>query len=80
MSTRTPPADLAEELLSDFGANASYVADLLNRYRANPSAVDDEWRRYFQERFGGQPEAAPSRPVQAEPNAPATSPSDGKRT
>ena len=64
MSTRTPPADLAEGLLSEFGANASYVADLLNRYRTNPSAVDDEWRRYFRERFGeaevGAPAAAPA--------------------
>jgi 2-oxoglutarate decarboxylase len=53
MSSRTPPdVDLSEELLSEFGANASYVAELLNRYRANPAAVDDEWRRYFRERFG----------------------------
>ncbi len=58
MATRTPPADVSEELLSEFGANASYVADLLNRYKANPSAVDDEWRRYFRERFGASPEAA----------------------
>ena len=57
MSTRTPPADVSEDLLSEFGANASYVADLLNRYRANPSAVDDEWRRYFRERFGAPSEA-----------------------
>ena len=36
MSTRTPPVDLSEELLSEFGANASYVAELFHRYRANP--------------------------------------------
>ena len=29
MATRTPEADLSEELLSEFGGNASYVADLL---------------------------------------------------
>jgi multifunctional 2-oxoglutarate metabolism enzyme len=53
MSSRTPPdVDLSEELLSEFGSNATYVAELLNRYRANPAAVDDEWRRYFRERFG----------------------------
>jgi len=76
MSTRTPPADVSEELLAEFGANASYVSDLLNRYRANPSSVDDEWRRYFQERFGAVPEIeAPPQPapVQA-PAAPLTRP------
>ena len=73
MSTRTPPADVSEELLSEFGANASYVEDLLNRYRANPYSVDDEWRRYFQERFGAAPEIeAPSQPAPAQ--APAAPP------
>ena len=73
MSTRTPPADVSEELLSEFGANASYVEDLLNRYRANPSSVDDEWRRYFQERFGAAPEIeAPPQPAPAQ--APAAPP------
>jgi 2-oxoglutarate dehydrogenase E1 component len=70
MSTRTPPVDLSEELLSEFGANASYVADLLNRYKANPSAVDDEWRRYFRERFGeasAEPPAPDPQPAPAPP-------------
>jgi 2-oxoglutarate dehydrogenase complex dehydrogenase (E1) component-like enzyme len=57
MSTRTPGIDLSEELLAEFGGNASYVAELLNRFRANPAAVDDEWRRYFRQRFG-EPETA----------------------
>ena len=70
MATRTPEADLSEELLAEFGGNASYVADLYARYRTNPSAVDDEWRRYFRERFG-EPEAeAPAAP----PPAPAPEP------
>jgi 2-oxoglutarate dehydrogenase E1 component len=95
MSTRTPPADLSDELLSEFGANASYVADLLNRYKANPSAVDDEWRTYFQERFGfpsepGTPSPAaaatpaPARPAPPAPPAPpvpvSTPPLPGERT
>jgi 2-oxoglutarate dehydrogenase E1 component len=61
MATRTPDVDLSDELLSEFGGNASYVADLLNRYRTNPGSVDDEWRRYFRERFG-EPEPAPAPP------------------
>jgi len=63
MATRTPSdVDLSEELLSEFGANASYVAELLNRYRANPASVDDEWRRYFRERFGEVEPESPSPP------------------
>jgi multifunctional 2-oxoglutarate metabolism enzyme len=72
MSTGTRDVDLSEELLAEFGANATYVADLLNRYRANPAAVDDEWRRYFRDRFGEvEAEIAPAGPVRA---APATAP------
>ncbi|MEP6993919.1 MAG: multifunctional oxoglutarate decarboxylase/oxoglutarate dehydrogenase thiamine pyrophosphate-binding subunit/dihydrolipoyllysine-residue succinyltransferase subunit [Acidobacteriota bacterium] len=76
MSTGTRDVDLSEELLLEFGANASYVADLLNRYRANPGAVDDEWRRYFRDRFGeveveaeaeAEAEIAPAGPVRAVP-------------
>ena len=81
MSTRTPPVDLSEEFLSEFGANASYVEELFHRYRANPSAVDDEWQRYFRERFGepGEPVAvaasAPAaRPAPAAPSAPPVGP------
>ena len=70
MSTRTPPADVSEDLLSEFGANASYVADLLNRYKANPAAVDDEWRRYFRERFGSSSEAGSSSPAPSPSVAP----------
>jgi 2-oxoglutarate dehydrogenase E1 component len=62
MATRTPEVDLSDELLSEFGGNAGYVADLYARYRTNPAAVDDEWRRYFQERFG-EPEPAPAAPA-----------------
>ncbi|HEY1250360.1 MAG TPA: multifunctional oxoglutarate decarboxylase/oxoglutarate dehydrogenase thiamine pyrophosphate-binding subunit/dihydrolipoyllysine-residue succinyltransferase subunit [Thermoanaerobaculia bacterium] len=78
-STRTPDVDATEELVSEFGANATYVADLLNRYRANPASVDDEWRRFFRERFGGaEATREPAAPVQdvreilpAVPEAPA---------
>ena len=52
MSTRSSDVDVSEELAAEFGANASYVADLLTRYRTSPESVDDEWRQYFRERFG----------------------------
>jgi multifunctional 2-oxoglutarate metabolism enzyme len=60
MATRTPEIDLSDELVSEFGENAGYVAELLARYRTNPAAVDDEWRRYFRSRFGEPEPAAPA--------------------
>ncbi|HVQ54461.1 MAG TPA: 2-oxo acid dehydrogenase subunit E2, partial [Thermoanaerobaculia bacterium] len=72
MSTRTPEIDLSDELAAEFGGNASYVAELLSRFRANPSSVDDEWRNYFRQRFGEQ-EPAPAAPAPAAaPASPAT--------
>ncbi len=70
MAIRMPEPDISEELASEFGANASYVAELLSRFRTNPSSVDDEWRRYFRERFG-EPAPAPAAPP--EPARPMTS-------
>ncbi|MFN0087500.1 MAG: multifunctional oxoglutarate decarboxylase/oxoglutarate dehydrogenase thiamine pyrophosphate-binding subunit/dihydrolipoyllysine-residue succinyltransferase subunit [Blastocatellia bacterium] len=39
--------EIADIIANDFGANATYVEDLLNQYRSNPSAVGGEWSRYF---------------------------------
>ena len=88
MAVRMPAPDISEELASEFGANAEYVAELLSRWRTNPSSVDDEWRRYFRERFGEAapapapaPAAEPPRPVTAPaavPTAPAA-PIEGER-
>jgi 2-oxoglutarate dehydrogenase complex dehydrogenase (E1) component-like enzyme len=33
--------DLSEYISEQFGANASYVEGLLNRFKANPNAVDE---------------------------------------
>jgi 2-oxoglutarate dehydrogenase E1 component len=72
MATQTTPdrADVSDELVNEFGANASYVAELLNRYKANPAAVDDEWRSYFRQRFSEPETAAPAPSPQARPAAP----------
>jgi multifunctional 2-oxoglutarate metabolism enzyme len=45
-------SDLSEIIAEDFGANASYVEGLFNRFRKDPSQVDDSWRAYFSERLG----------------------------
>jgi 2-oxoglutarate dehydrogenase E1 component len=46
---------LSEIIAENFGANATYVEGLLNRYRSNPSLVDEAWRAYFAELLGEQP-------------------------
>jgi 2-oxoglutarate dehydrogenase E1 component len=43
---------LSEIIAENFGANATYVEGLLNRYRSNPSLVDEAWRTYFAELLG----------------------------
>nr|MDQ5872792.1 multifunctional oxoglutarate decarboxylase/oxoglutarate dehydrogenase thiamine pyrophosphate-binding subunit/dihydrolipoyllysine-residue succinyltransferase subunit [Acidobacteriota bacterium] len=55
--------DLSDDLVAEFGENANYVGDLLARYRASPESVDEEWRRFFQERLGPSAPAAPAVPA-----------------
>src|SRR5438067_12932945 len=45
-------ADLSEIIAENFGANATYVEGLLNRFRSDPSLVDESWRAYFEELLG----------------------------
>jgi hypothetical protein len=42
VATTKPDLDIVQDLVTEFGDNASYVADLLARYRTNPEAVDEE--------------------------------------
>src|SRR6266536_1019463 len=85
MATTRPDLDIVQELVTEFGENASYVADLLARYRTNPASVDEEWRAFFRERLGeSEPAPPPARPPEklaptpvaapAAPRAPATAP------
>ncbi len=57
MATTKPDLDIVQELFTEFGENASYVVDLLARYRVSPESVDEDWRAFFRERLG---EAAPA--------------------
>jgi 2-oxoglutarate dehydrogenase E1 component len=41
--------DLSQVIAEEFGANATYVEGLLERFRNNPELVDDSWRAYFSE-------------------------------
>ena len=42
-------SDLSQVIAEEFGANATYVQGLLERFRNNPELVDDSWRAYFDE-------------------------------
>ena len=48
MSQQNTP-DLSQVIAEEFGANATYVEGLLERFRSNPELVDDSWRAYFSE-------------------------------
>ena len=48
MSQQYTP-DLSQVIAEEFGANATYVETLLERFRSNPDLVDDSWRAYFSE-------------------------------
>jgi len=39
--------EITRIIAHDFGANATYVEDLLRQYQHNPGSVGDEWETYF---------------------------------
>src|SRR5262245_33371353 len=45
--------EIASRIADDFGANATYVEDLLRQFQHNPNSVDEEWGDYFQSLLGG---------------------------
>jgi multifunctional 2-oxoglutarate metabolism enzyme len=45
--------DVSEVIAENFGANASYVEGLLDRFRKDPMLVDESWRIWFTELLGG---------------------------
>jgi multifunctional 2-oxoglutarate metabolism enzyme len=56
--------DIASIIANDFGANATYVEDLMRQFQHNPDSVGEEWGEYFQSIIGsdGAPKAE-HRPV-----------------
>src|SRR5258707_7873908 len=52
LSTSANTSDFSEIIAENFGANANYVEGLLNRFRSDPSLVDESWRTYFSELLG----------------------------
>lgn len=45
--------NLSEYITENFGANATYVEGLLNRFQSDPNMVDDSWREFFSELING---------------------------
>jgi multifunctional 2-oxoglutarate metabolism enzyme len=45
--------NISEYIAENFGANASYVEGLLNRYKSDPNLVDESWRTFFSELLSG---------------------------
>ncbi len=51
--------DSVSEIISrEFGANADYVGEILERYLHDASLVDDDWREYFEKTLGIAPPPA----------------------
>ncbi|HMI87931.1 MAG TPA: 2-oxoglutarate dehydrogenase E1 component, partial [Polyangiaceae bacterium] len=44
--------------MDEFGINSGYVAEQLDRYLHNAESVDENWRRYFQNRLNGHSAAS----------------------
>lgn len=44
--------EIANTIANDFGANATYVEDLLRQFQHNPHSVGDEWGAYFTSLLG----------------------------
>ena len=67
-----PPSD-PDQLTDELNlVNAGYVADLYERYRADPTSVDAEWRARFDGGFAGfEPVTAAPPPTNGNTDAPA---------
>jgi multifunctional 2-oxoglutarate metabolism enzyme len=44
--------EIANIIANDFGANATYVEDLMRQFQHNPDSVGEEWGEYFQSLIG----------------------------
>ena len=54
MTTQRKQTDLSAVIADNFGANATYVESLLQRFRSDPALVDEAWRAYFTELLGDE--------------------------
>jgi len=70
-------SNVSQYINEKFGANASYVEDLYNRYKSDPSLVDESWQNYFGDLLSGNGASADSKKsrvaAKSETSAPAVS-------
>ena len=45
--------EIANIISNEFGANSTYVEDLLRQFQYNPNSVGEEWSEYFHGLLGG---------------------------
>src|SRR5262245_63982206 len=45
--------EIASRIADEFGANATYVEDLLRQFQHNPNSVDEEWGDYLPSLLAG---------------------------
>jgi 2-oxoglutarate decarboxylase len=55
LSAQQNQTDYSQFIAENFGANATYVETLLQRFRSDPALVDESWRAYFMEMLGAPP-------------------------
>ena len=54
--------NLSEYIQENFGANASYVEGLYDRFKTDPNLVDESWRSFFDHLDASPPDQiAPAR-------------------
>ena len=66
-------SDVSQYITEKFGANASYVEDLYNRYKSDPSLVDESWQTYFNDLLSGNSSGVPAKTTAASEPPPVTS-------
>jgi len=72
--------DLSQVIAEEFGANATYVEGLLERFRNNPDLVDESWRAYFSELISGDGMAVSQQSGNGAAAAPAPAPAPESQT
>ena len=70
---------LSEFIAENFGANASYVENLLARFQSDPSLVDESWRAYFSELLGDKSSSPVAPQPQSDGSGAVASPGDGSK-
>ena len=61
--------EIASIITNEFGANATYVEDLLRQFQQNPRSIDEAWSEYFSELLSDTDGGKPAEARSVEPHA-----------